>query len=179
MISRTREGISDELCDPAQLWACREIRVVWYSLGPGPIWQSVDSFPLSVWLFTYTEFVYDFMGRKPLWAPRGPQVLLGKAWALSDAKLLWVASLVAQTVKNPPAKPGDTRNTDLIPGPGRSPRERNGYPLQYSCLGNPMDRAAWRATVHGFARDGHNWVTEHTHIHTHKLLWVTSSDCVY
>ena len=36
-----------------------------------------------------------------------------------------------------------------IPGAGRSPGEGNGNPLQYSCLGNPMDRGAWRATVHG------------------------------
>ena len=36
-----------------------------------------------------------------------------------------------------------------ILGSGRSPREGNGYPLQYSCLGNPMDRGAWWATVHG------------------------------
>ena len=37
----------------------------------------------------------------------------------------------------------------LIPGWGRSPGDGNGNPLQYSCLGNPVDRAAWRATVHG------------------------------
>ena len=36
-----------------------------------------------------------------------------------------------------------------IPGVGRSPREGHGNPLQYSCLENPMDRGAWRATVHG------------------------------
>ena len=36
---------------------------------------------------------------------------------------------------------------DLIPGLGRSPGEVNGNPLQYSCLGNPMDREAWWATV--------------------------------
>ena len=36
-----------------------------------------------------------------------------------------------------------------IPGSGRAPGERNGSPLQYSCLENPMDRRAWRATVHG------------------------------
>ena len=36
-----------------------------------------------------------------------------------------------------------------IPGLGRSPREGNGYPFQYSCLVNPMDRGAWWATVHG------------------------------
>ena len=40
---------------------------------------------------------------------------------------------------------------DLGPSPvlGRSLEEKNGYPLQYSCLGNPMDRGAWQATVHG------------------------------
>ena len=38
-----------------------------------------------------------------------------------------------------------------ILGLGRSPGERNGTPLQYSCLGNPMDGGAWQATVHGVA----------------------------
>ena len=40
-----------------------------------------------------------------------------------------------------------------IPGSGRSPGEGNGYPLQYSCLGNPMDRGHWWATVHGVAEE--------------------------
>ena len=40
----------------------------------------------------------------------------------------------------------------LIPGLGRFPEEGNGNPLQYSCLGNPMARGAWRATVHGVAK---------------------------
>ena len=39
-----------------------------------------------------------------------------------------------------------------IPGLGRSPGEGHGNPLQYSCLENPMDRGAWWATVHGFAK---------------------------
>ena len=38
-----------------------------------------------------------------------------------------------------------------VPGWGRSPGEGNGYPLQYSCLENPMDRGAWWAIVHGVA----------------------------
>ena len=42
----------------------------------------------------------------------------------------------------------NTGNSDLIPGSGRSPGERNDYPLQYSCLENSMDKGAWRATVH-------------------------------
>ena len=45
-------------------------------------------------------------------------------------------------VKNPPA-------VQEISGSGRSPGEGNGYPFQYSCLGNAMDRGAWKATVHG------------------------------
>ena len=52
-------------------------------------------------------------------------------------------------VKNPPASAG---HVGLIPGLGRSPGEGNGNPLQYACLGNPMDRGAWQATVHGVAK---------------------------
>ena len=40
---------------------------------------------------------------------------------------------------------------DLVPGPGRSPGEGNGYPHQYSCLENSMDKRAWQATIHGVA----------------------------
>ena len=47
-----------------------------------------------------------------------------------------------------------------IPGWGRFPGKGNGNPLQYSCLKNPMDRGAWRATVHGVARVGHDLVTK-------------------
>ena len=48
----------------------------------------------------------------------------------------------------------------LFPGLERSCGERNGNPLQYSCLENPMNRGAWSATVHGFARVGHDLVTK-------------------
>ena len=51
----------------------------------------------------------------------------------------------SSAVKNLPAS---VENTGLIPGLGRSPGEGNSNPLQYSCLGNPMDTGAWRATVH-------------------------------
>ena len=56
-----------------------------------------------------------------------------------------LALLTAQVVKNPPANAGDA---SLIPGWGRSPGGGNGNPVQYPCLENPMDRDAWRATVH-------------------------------
>ena len=52
-------------------------------------------------------------------------------------------------VKNPSASAGDTGDMGSIPGLGRSPGEGNGNPLQYSWLGNPMDRGHWRATVLG------------------------------
>ena len=48
----------------------------------------------------------------------------------------------------------------LIPVSGRSSGEGNGNPILYSCLGNPMDRGAWWATVHGVTRVGHDLVTK-------------------
>ena len=60
-----------------------------------------------------------------------------------------MASQMAIVVKNPPANAGNIRDVGSIPGSGRSPGEGHGYPLQYSCLENPMDRGAWQATVYG------------------------------
>ena len=62
-----------------------------------------------------------------------------------------LGSQVALVVKNTLANAGDSGDKGLIPGPGRSPGGGSGNPLQYSCLENPMDRGAWRATVHGVA----------------------------
>ena len=67
------------------------------------------------------------------------------------------ASLVAQTVKNPPAM----QETGFNPGSGRSLEGGNGNPLQYSCLGNPMDREVWRARVHGVTI---SWTRLHTRV---------------
>ena len=61
-------------------------------------------------------------------------------------------------VKSPLASAGDAGS---IPGLGRSPGEGNGNPFQYSCLGNPMDRGAWWATVNEFTESD---TTEHTQI---------------
>ena len=67
--------------------------------------------------------------------------------------------------KNPQSacNAGDRGDTGLIPGSGRSPGGCNGNLFQYSCLGNPMDRGAWSATVHGVARESD--MTEHARIH--------------
>ena len=56
-------------------------------------------------------------------------------------------------LKNPPADAGDTRDAGSVSGLGRSPGVGNGNPLQYSCLENPMDRGAWRATVYGVTKE--------------------------
>ena len=58
------------------------------------------------------------------------------------------ASQAEIVVKTSSAAAGDVRHAGSIPGSGRSPGGGNGNPLQYSCLDNPMDRGAWRATVH-------------------------------
>ena len=56
-------------------------------------------------------------------------------------------------VKNSPDNAGDAGDAGSIPGLGRSPVKGNGNPLQYSCLGNSMDRGVWWATVHGVAKE--------------------------
>ena len=69
-------------------------------------------------------------------------------------------------VKNLLVNAGEAEDTSgSIPGLGRSPRGRNGNPLQYSCLENPMDRGAWQATVHGVAKS-QTCVTACTHTQT-------------
>ena len=63
----------------------------------------------------------------------------------------------SSVVKNPPANAGVT---GLIHGSGRSPREGNGNPLQFSCLGNPMDRGTWWLQAMKSQRVRHNWATK-------------------
>ena len=64
-----------------------------------------------------------------------------------------MASQVVLVVKNPPAN-SDIRVMVSIPGLGRFPGERNGNPIQCSCLEYPTDRGAWWATVYGVAESG-------------------------
>ena len=69
-------------------------------------------------------------------------------------------------VENSPANAGDA---DSIPGSGRSPGGGNGNPLQDSCLGNPTDRGAWWATVHGVSElDTTEQLSTHTHTHNKR-----------
>ena len=58
-----------------------------------------------------------------------------------------------------------------IPGSGRSPGEGNGNPLQYSCLENPMDGGAWKATVHGVAKSRTRLSDFTSSLHFFPVLW--------
>ena len=83
-------------------------------------------------------------------------------------------------VKNPPTNSGDESS---VPGSGRIPIEGNGNPLQHSCLGNPMDRGAWQATVHGVAKSqtwpnnncfklqSRVWVTLRANLYASLISW--------
>ena len=75
------------------------------------------------------------------------------------------ASQVALVVKNPPPDAGDKRVRRLIPGSGRSPGRGHGSPLQYSCLESPMDKGAWRDTVHGVPQSRTRLKRLGTHTH--------------
>ena len=77
------------------------------------------------------------------------------------------SSLVAQMVKNLPATAGDP---GLTPGSGRCPGEGNGYPLQYSCLENSVDRGAWWATVHGVTKSENDWETNSNYLYYQRIV---------
>ena len=77
---------------------------------------------------------------------------VGHDWACTLPLPLVRASQMALVVKNLPGNAVDIRDASSIPGSEACPGGGNGYPLQYSCLGNPMDRGAWRVTVRGMAK---------------------------
>ena len=84
-------------------------------------------------------------------------ILLIQAFrGLEEAHPHYRTSLVAQSVKKPPAMQEIACNIGdqgSVPGSGSSPGEGNGNPVQYSCLENPMDREAWQAIVHGVTKN--------------------------
>ena len=92
-----------------------------------------------------------------------PQMLM--CWFIF---IKWVLGfLVGSVVKNPPANTGDM---DSIPGSERSRGEGNDNPLQYSCLGKPMDRGTWWATVHGVAKN-QTWLRDWAHRILTQVRW--------
>ena len=90
----------------------------------------------------------------------------------------------SSAVKHLPAMQEETMNNEgdvgLIPGSGRSPGERNGKPLQYSCLGNPMDREARETTVLESQSLGHDWVTDtHTHAPGYPYILMEKESSIF
>ena len=85
------------------------------------------------------------------------------------------AFLVAH-YKEFPYNTGNTGNLGSTPGSGRAPGVGNGNPLQYPCLGNPMDRGAWRGTIHRWQRAGR---TEHMCTHTESYHVDLLSKCFF
>jgi len=76
---------------------------------------------------------------------------------------------VAQVVENPPANAGDTGDSSLIPGLGRSPRRGNGNPLQHSCL-----KSYGQRSLVGYSPLGRNESDMTEHIHTPPKEYVKS-----
>ena len=106
---------------------------------------------------------------KSLLLERGCTFVQSSSKWFGEAIKLVVLAPGGSVVKYPPENAGDSRDAGSIPGLGRSPREGNGNPLQSSCLGNPMDREAWRVTVHEVARS-QTQLSKHA-----KLLRATAS----
>ena len=96
---------------------------------------------VCVYIYIYTHMP---QAEKGCLDKQGSQVVI---WVVLQQHLVFPGGSV---VKNPPANAGDSSSN---PGLGRNPGERNGNPLQYSCLENPMDREACWAIVHGVTRE--------------------------
>ena len=109
-----------------------------------------DSFVLPALLSSFIEILWT------IWI-----VYQGVQFDVLVMCILWGASQVVPVVKNLPANAGDVGDAGSIPGSGRWPGGGDGTPLQCSCLENPMDRGAWRATAHGVARIRHDWACTH------------------
>ena len=75
--------------------------------------------------------------------------------------------------------PTNAGHADSIPGAERSPGEGNGNLLQYSCLGNPMDRGGWQATVHGVAKELDKMTKQECGEYTFGIKFLGFSFCLH
>ena len=97
--------------------------------------------------------------KKEGWIDGAPRSFIHKIHKLIHCYI--EISLVAHSVKNPPASAADTRDTGSIPGSRRSPGVGNGNLLQYFCLENATDKGDWQAMVGESQRVRHSGETEH------------------
>ena len=116
------------------------------SLGRDDPWRRKWQ-PTPVFLPGKSHGQRSVVGYNPLGSKS--QIQLSTAWHSTIDNIYRSGNPGGSVVKNLPANEGDVGS---IPRLGRSPGERNGDPLQYSCLGNPMHRGTWQATVHGVTR---------------------------
>ena len=116
------------------------------------------------WVWELQELVMD----REAWYAAVHGVAKSRTQLSDRTKLNWSTSVP----KNPPAKAGDTGDMGSVPRLVRSPGGRNGNPLLYSCLENPMDRGAWWATVPGGHKESDTAIE-----HTRKELTLQIYNC--
>ena len=109
-----------------------------------------------------------FPARLLLWASALPAPTVPSIVWRNSFKRGWEGALPRLRDSGSKASACNAGDVGSIPGSGRSPGEGNGNPLQYSCLGNPKDKGARWATVHGVAK---NRTQQHTHTHAY-VAWV-------
>ena len=128
---------------------------LWWSKNEG-CWMSCHFHSTNNWMLgmTHTGRIRKFRFMEFNW-------IFQKGIVFTQFLLLTLK--LVKVVKNLPASAEDKGST---PESERSPEGQRGNPPQYSCLENPMDRGAWRATVRGVTKRAHDWATEHTHMHT-------------
>ena len=125
------------------------VQSTWFSRGPmrrakpGPSVFSLPSSAAPSYILLHLLTFWSEISLSNLWKLKDYATLIFPAYVQSHS-----TSQAALVAKNPTANAGDTRDSGLIPGSERSPAGGLNNPLQYSRVENPMDREAWRATVH-------------------------------
>ena len=116
-------------------------------------WVSLEVNPSTFWLQSMRDPKPEGSVKNCAWIPDSQKLGDNKCgiWGLPR----WLSG------KESACDAGDTGDLGSIPRSGRSPGEGNGNPLQYSCLENPTERGAWRATVHGVTKRWTRLSTQH------------------
>ena len=131
-----------------------------HSIYPFSVLPSLEHLPIPNTLYIYIFILFIVCPSVP--------TRMKVPWEQGILSALFMGFTGGVVVKNPPA------NADSIPGSGRSLGVGNCNPFHYSCLENPMDRGAWRVTIHGVSRSCiHDWT------HTHLLLITISKNCAW